>query len=191
MDQISWNIIFCPVLNTVFCMILNVRELWDQAGSWELRMREASRGETCQVPQYLIKREGLGQGLWTSCLMVRQDFPDKMNPSLGGKSVPMGQGQDQNQDSNIAPAMAQSACIEILLPHEDGKEPDRIVSSPSHPALLNHLIMAVQLHCIQPWAETYRHLGNMVFSMAETGILLLALSSFRKRVKLNVNTFLC
>lgn len=121
--------------------------------------------------------------------MVRQDFTDNANPSLGWKSMPMGQGQDQDQDGNLTPAMTQSACIEILLPHEEGKEPDRFASSPSHPALPNHLIMAVQLRCIQPSAETNKHLGNMVFSMAKTGILLLALSSFRK-IKLNVNTFL-
>lgn len=109
--------------------------------------RNSSRGT---VPQHLIKREGLGWALWTRCLMVRQDFRDKANPSLWGKSVAISQGQDQGQDHNTTPAMIQSAFIEILLPHKERKVPNRFASSPSHPALLNHLIMVLQLHCIQP-----------------------------------------
>lgn len=150
--------------------------------------RNSSRGT---VPQYLTEREGLGQGLWTRCLMVRQDFSDKANPRLGRKFVPMGQGQDQGQDGNLTPAMTQSACTEMLLPHEARKVPDRFASSPSDLALLRHLIMVVQLHCTQPWAETNTHLGNMVFSMAKTRIMLLALSSFRRKVRFNINTFFC
>ncbi|KAK4832417.1 hypothetical protein QYF61_023096 [Mycteria americana] len=50
----------------------------------------------------------------------------------------------------------------MLLPREAVKVPDRFAAAPSHPALLNQLVVVAQLHCVkQPGAQTNKHLGDM------------------------------
>lgn len=79
----------------------------------------------------------------------------------------------------------------MLLPCEAEKMPDRFASVPSHPALLNHLIMVAQLHCIkQPWGQTNKHLGDIVCSRPSTGIWLLALCSFTRNIRFHGRIFL-